>query len=309
MGDQDRDSIVGVSEDEAIHDDDESDSENGLRESITDYGPESSMGDDCLTCSDTKEAAVRSACKRFCKKVQALCSPGKQGIWKDTELEQIKNNCNIVWGSDYEVIKTKWDLTLDRDPNSLEVWEMMVCTDELFQIKVAINVRNIYPQEHKVDFDGREKALVQLLKQFHACYYQLYEKGMTHAMMGLQGLHSSDTHKCPHISAGVGLNSFCPWCLKLGRNTETITIHLHEVHYWMVNVCDICQVFAGMTMQSMWDHQPECKGKCDKEHAKCNACEVWGKVPKSHKLKKIIQVEIKLSRILLNVFLHSYSPQ
>ena len=56
----------------------------------------SAVGDNCLICSDTKEAAVKPAHKRFHKKVQALCSPGKQGIWRDTQLEQIRNNQNAV---------------------------------------------------------------------------------------------------------------------------------------------------------------------------------------------------------------------
>ena len=142
--DLDRDSLVGVSEDEGMQDEDESDSASHSWESITNSCPESAVGHDSLTCSDTEEAAVKSACKRFCKKVWALCSPSKQGIWKDTQLEQIRNNHNTVWGSNYEAIKTEWDLTLDRDPSSFEVQEMMVCTNQLLQIKVATNVRNIF---------------------------------------------------------------------------------------------------------------------------------------------------------------------
>ena len=91
-GDQDRDPIVGVSEDDTIQDNDESNSESDLHESITDSSPKSATGDDFLMCSDTEETAVKSAHKRFCKKVQASCSPTKQGIWKDMQLEQIRNN-------------------------------------------------------------------------------------------------------------------------------------------------------------------------------------------------------------------------
>ena len=94
MGDQDRNPIMGVNKE--VQDDDESDSESDLCESVSDSGPESVMGDDCLMCSDTKEEAVKSACKRFCKKVWASHSPTKQGIWKDMQLEQIRNNCNTV---------------------------------------------------------------------------------------------------------------------------------------------------------------------------------------------------------------------
>ena len=123
-----------------------------------------------------------------------------------------------MWGSDYQAIKTDWDLTLDRDPSSFKVSGMMVCTDQLLQIKATTNTRNIYPQEHEADINQWKKGLVQSLKEFHACYYQLYEKGMTHAMVGLQSLHLGNTLKHPSISAGVGLKLFCPWCLKLGGN-------------------------------------------------------------------------------------------
>ena len=84
-------------------------------------------------------------------------------------------------------------------------------------------------------------------------YYWLYEKGMIHTMVGLQGLHLGDALKHPSISAGIGLKLFCPWCLKLGGNMETITIHLCEVHYQMAIACDICHAFASMAMyKTLW---------------------------------------------------------
>ena len=81
--------------------------------------------------------------------------------------------------------------------------------------------------------------MVQLFKQSHTQYYWLHEKGMTHTMVDLQDLHSSYTLKHSHISADVGLKLFCLWCLKLGRNTETIAIHLCKMNYQMVMLCDI----------------------------------------------------------------------
>ena len=101
--------------------------------------------------------------------------------------------------------------------------------NQLLQIKEVANAKNIYPQEHNVKVHDK-KTLVQSMKQFHACCYWLYEKSMACAMVGLQGLHSDEAFRHPNISGSVGLKSFCPWCLKLGRNTETITIHLREVH-------------------------------------------------------------------------------
>ena len=120
--------VIGASEDNANQSNAESDSE-GV--SITNSSPELVIGDDCLTCSDTKDMAVNLAWKTFCKKVQASCGPTKQGLWKDTQLEQVGNNHTTVCGSDYKALKTEQDLTLDRDPSSFEVSGMMVCTDQL----------------------------------------------------------------------------------------------------------------------------------------------------------------------------------
>ena len=83
----------------------------------------------------------------------------------------------------------------------------------------------------------------------------------------------------------MGLKSFCLWCLKLGRNMETITIHLHEVHYWMAIVCDICWAFACMTAPNILDHWSGCKVKCDKEHVECDAHKRCRKSQKSHRSK------------------------
>ena len=199
---------MGASEDDTDTDNKESDSETDLQESITGSSPESATGDDCLTCLDTEDATVKSACKKFHERVWASCSPTKQGLWKSAQLEQIRNNCNTMWGSDYETIKTEWDLTFDKDPSSFHVSKMVVCTNHLLRIKVATNMRNIYTQEHVANIGRKKKALVWSLKQFHTCYYQLYGKGMTCAMVGLQGLHQGNTLKCPSISAGVGLKLF-----------------------------------------------------------------------------------------------------
>ena len=128
---------------------------------------------------------------------------------------------------------------------------MMVQTNQLFCIKEATNVKHIYLQEHEAQVQERKKTLVQSLKQFHAHFCQLYKKGMTHVRDSLLGLHSRNALRCPNISASMGLKSFWPWCYKLGRNTETTFIHLWEVHCRMVIMCDICQAFAGMTIQNI----------------------------------------------------------
>ena len=117
---------------------------------------------------------------------------------------------------------------------------MTVRTNQLLQIKEATHLK-IHTWESEAKVHGWKKTLVQLLKQFHAHFYQLYKKGMSKAMVGLQGLHISDAFRCSNVVASMGLKSFCPWCLKLGGNTKMITVHLREVHYRMATVCNICQ--------------------------------------------------------------------
>ena len=82
---------------------------------------------------------------------------------------------------------------------------MTVQTNKLLHIKEATDVNNIYPWEHEAKVQGRKKTLVQLLKQFHACFYWLYKKGINCAMVSLQGLHLGDALRCPNISASLGL--------------------------------------------------------------------------------------------------------
>ena len=69
---------------------------------------------------------------------------------------------------------------------------------------------------------------------------------------------------------------------KAGRNTKTIAIHLREIHYRMVNICNICRSFAGMNAQSILDHCSGCKAKHCKE---CAEHEGHEKVKKLHKKK------------------------
>ena len=63
-GDCERDSIVSVSKEDANQVDDESNSDSDSEDSVANFGLESAAGDDCLTCLDTKEAAVKSTCKK-----------------------------------------------------------------------------------------------------------------------------------------------------------------------------------------------------------------------------------------------------
>ena len=82
-------------------------------------------------------------------------------------------------------------------------------TGQLIHIAKAADSK-IYTRESEAGAKGSLKALFLSLKQFHAHYCRLYEKGTTKAMVGLQGLHSSDTFQCLNVSASVGPMSFCP---------------------------------------------------------------------------------------------------
>ena len=97
---------------------------------------------------------------------------------------------------------------------------------------------------------GPAKALVLSLKQFHAHFCRLYKKGTTGAMVGLQGLHSTDTFWHPNVSASMDLKSFCPWYFKFRGNTKTIATHLRDVHYRLAIACDICHAFTSMSCAS-----------------------------------------------------------
>ena len=79
-GDHDRDSAIGASGENTDQGDNESNPDSDSWKSTADSGPESVTGD-CLLCSDTKEGAVKSTCKKFCKKVQASCSLTRWGLW------------------------------------------------------------------------------------------------------------------------------------------------------------------------------------------------------------------------------------
>ena len=68
---------------------------------------------------------------------------------------------------------------------------MMVRTDQLLHIAKATGSK-IYTRESDTETNVKAKTLVLLLKQYHAQYYQLYEKGATRPVVGLQGLHTSD---------------------------------------------------------------------------------------------------------------------
>ena len=142
---------------------------------------------------------------------------------------------------------------------------MAVQTNQLLRIAKA-TVSKIYNRDSEAETHGRVKALVLLLKQHHAYYYRFYEKGTIRAMVGLSRLHSGNTFRHSNVSAGVRLKLFCPWCFKFCGNTETISIHLREVHYWLAIVCNIRSLFASISVQVILEHRVSCKVIRSTEH-------------------------------------------
>ena len=159
---------------------------------------------------------------KYRKRVRASCKLSKGNDWTDTQMKRIGDSHQDVWGHDHEIIRTKQKCTLTDDQTSFNMRRMATRTNQLLHIAEATGSK-IYNRESEAETQGLTKALVLSLKQFHAHYYRLYQKGTTRAMEGLQGLHSSDTFQHLNVLVSVGLKSFCPWCYKFGGNTETNT--------------------------------------------------------------------------------------
>ena len=126
----------------------------------------------------------------------------------------------------------------------------------------------IYTKQSESETHSKAKALVLSLKQYHIHYYRFYKKGTTRAMVGLHGLHMNYAFQHSNVSTGVGLKLFCAWCLKLGRNTEAIAIHLREVHNCLTITCDIFQLFTSMSVQVILEHHSGCKVQSHKKKSK-----------------------------------------
>ena len=159
---------------------------------------------DCLSCSDTDVASVQTACKKYRKRVQASCKLSKSNLWMETQQKRINNSHQDVWRNDHKIIRTEQKCALVEDHTSFEMRRMTTKADQLLHIAEAIGSK-IYTRKSEAGTHGQAKALVLSLKQYHAHFYRFYEKETNRAMVGLQGLHTSDTFWCLNISFGVGL--------------------------------------------------------------------------------------------------------
>ena len=219
---------------------------------------------ECLTCSDTDDVSTQTAQKKYRKRVRASCKLSKGSAWMETQIKRIRDSHQDVWGHDHKIVRTEWKCALVEDCTSFEMRRMMTRTDQLLHIAKATGSK-VYTRESEVGTCSLAKALVLSLKHFHAHFYRLYKKRTTREMVGLQGLHTSNTFQHLNISASVGLNSFCPWCFKFRGNTKTITTHLSELHYRLAISCNVCWAFARMSMQVVLEHQSRCRTKSHKK--------------------------------------------
>ena len=74
-----------------------------------------------------------------------------------------------------------------------------------------------------------------------------------------------------------------------GGNTETIVIHLREVHYKLAIACALCKSFTSMQAQIILEHHSGCKVKCAIEGTEQEGHEV----KKSHKMKSKVRQQEK----------------
>ena len=164
---------------------------------------------DYITCSDMAEVSTQMAHNRYWKRVQASCRLSKGSLWMEAQQKRISESCQGMWGHDQECIRAEQKHTLYEDHNSFEMWKMAIRTDQLFCIAKATGFK-IHTRESEAETDGRTRALALSLKQYHIHYYRLYKKGTVKAMVGLQGMYTSNAFWCFSVSSSIGLKSFCP---------------------------------------------------------------------------------------------------
>ena len=105
---------------------------------------------------------------------------------------------------------------------------MATRTNQLIHIAEATGSK-FYPRDSEAGSSGFGGGLGPVLETVPCSVLQvLHEKGPTKAMVGLQGLHSSDAFWwSEHVSASVGLKSFCPLVPQIqGKTLKTLVTHL-----------------------------------------------------------------------------------
>ena len=62
---------------------------------------------DCIFCSDTDEASVRTAWKKYHKRLYASCKLGKGSNWMEVQLKRIGNSHQDFWGHDLAIVRSE----------------------------------------------------------------------------------------------------------------------------------------------------------------------------------------------------------
>ena len=76
---------------------------------------------DCLFCLDTDEISVRTAHKKYRKRVRASCKLSKAVDWMDTQMKRIMGGHQDVWGHNHKIVRAEWKCALADDHTSFEM--------------------------------------------------------------------------------------------------------------------------------------------------------------------------------------------
>ena len=65
---------------------------------------------DSIFCSDTDEASVRTAWKKYHKRLYASCKLGKGSNWMEVQLKRIGNSHQDFWGHDLAIVRSEQNM-------------------------------------------------------------------------------------------------------------------------------------------------------------------------------------------------------
>ena len=111
---------------------------------------------DCLSCSDTNEVSVWTACKKCRKRVRGSCKLSKGSDWMEAQMKTIGDNCQDVWGHDHKIVRTKWKHALVDDCTSFEMRRMATRTNQLLHLAEATGSK-IYSRESEVEAQDQQR--------------------------------------------------------------------------------------------------------------------------------------------------------
>ena len=92
---------------------------------------------DCLSCSDTDEMSVRTAHKKYRKRVRASYKLSKGVDWTETQMKRIKGGHQDVWGHNHKIIRAEQKHTLADDHTSFRMRQMATRTNQLIHLAIT----------------------------------------------------------------------------------------------------------------------------------------------------------------------------